>query len=156
TDASVDSPATGNADMVDMVMEPGNPDNILVAVIGQTSNLGGIYRTINATAGTPTFTQTQPLPTTVRTTLTINKVGSIVTAYAATSETPVNTPGCTTSGSGAVRKSVDGGLNWSAQLTGGGGFCAGQCFYDMPIAVDPNDANLVYIGGQTSSACGRL
>jgi hypothetical protein len=155
-DAGVDSPNTGNADAVDMVMEPGNPDNILVAVIGQTANLGGIYRTTNATAGTPTFSQTQPMPTAVRTTLTINKVGSIVTAYAATSETPVNTPGCTTSGSGAVRKSVDGGLNWSAQLTGGGGFCSGQCFYDMPIAVDPNDANVVYIGGQTSSSCGRL
>ena len=26
----------------------------------------------------------------------------------------------------------------------------------MPIAVDPSDANLVYIGGQTSSNCGRL
>src|SRR5215471_12719252 len=26
----------------------------------------------------------------------------------------------------------------------------------MPIAVDPNDANHVYIGGQTSSTCGRL
>ena len=37
-------PATGNADVVDMVMEPGTPDNILVAVIGLTSQNGGIYR----------------------------------------------------------------------------------------------------------------
>ena len=47
-------------------------------------------------------------------------------------------------------------LTGATQLTGGGGFCRGQCFYDMPIAVDPNDANVVYIGGQTSSNCGRL
>src|SRR5207302_1293154 len=58
--------------------------------------------------------------------------------------------------SGAVRKSTDGGVTWSGQLAGGAGFCAGQCFYDMPIAVDPNDANTVYIGGQSSSSCGRL
>src|SRR5438128_1158279 len=36
-DSSVDSPGTGNADVVDMVMEPGTPDNITVAVIGLTS-----------------------------------------------------------------------------------------------------------------------
>jgi hypothetical protein len=156
TDASVDSPATGNADAVDMVMEPGVPNNILVAVIGQTNNLGGIYQTTNATAATPTFTQTQQLPVGTRTTLAINKVGSTVTVYAATSETPANTPGCSTANSGAVRKSTNGGATWSDQLAGGGGFCAGQCFYDMPIAVDPFDANLVYIGGQTSSTCGRL
>ncbi len=156
TDASVDSPNTGNADAVDMVMEPGVPDNILVAVIGQTTNLGGIYQTTNATAATPTFTQTQSLPVGTRTTLAINKTVSLITVYAATSETPVNTPGCTTTNSGAIRKSVNGGATWSAQLTGGGGFCSGQCFYDMPIAVDPTDAQVVYIGGQTSSTCGRL
>jgi hypothetical protein len=155
-DNSPDTPPTGNADVVDMVMEPGVPDNILVAVIGLTSQNGGIYRSTNATTATPTFTQTKPVATGVRTSLAINKTGSTVTVYAATSETPVNTAGCTTAGSGAIYKSVNGGATWSDQLTGGGGFCAGQCFYDMPIAVDPNDANTVYIGGQTSSSCGRL
>lgn len=155
-DGSVDSPQTGNADVVDMVMEPGTPDNILVAVIGLTSQNGGIYQSTNATTATPTFIQTKPLATTVRTTLAINKTGSVVTVYAATSETPVNTTGCTTVGSGAIYKSVNGGATWSAQLTGGGGFCSGQCFYDMPIAVDPTDANHVYIGGQASSTCGGV
>src|SRR5207248_10780190 len=75
---------------------------------------------------------------------------------AATSETPVNTTGCTTAGSGAVYKSINGGITFGAQLTGGGGFCSGQCFYDMPIAVDPTDANVVYIGGQASSTCGGV
>src|SRR5207244_3428278 len=118
----------GNADVVDMVMEPGTPANITVAVIGLTSSLGGIYQSTNATAATPTFTQRFVAPTTgVRISLAINKVGSAVTLYAATSETPSNTTGCTTANSGAVRKSADGGVTWSGQLTGGGGFCAGQC-----------------------------
>ncbi len=34
TDNSADSPATGNEDTPDMVMEPGNPDNLLVTTIG--------------------------------------------------------------------------------------------------------------------------
>jgi hypothetical protein len=166
TDAGLDSPNTGNADVVDMVMEPGVPDNILVAVIGQQTGLGGIYRTTNAT-GAATFTQVYSASTTgppattagVRISLAINKVGSVVTAYASTSETPTNTSGCTTANSGAIRKQVDpfnSQATWATQLIGGGGFCSAQCFYDMPIAVDPGNASLVYIGGQTASTCGRL
>jgi hypothetical protein len=168
TDASFDSPNTGNVNIVDMVMEPGNPDNILVAVIGSAlgSTLGGVYRTVNAQAASPTFVQvlsvTNPSVSTrppVRTTLAINKVGGVVTAYAATGETPTATAGCATLDSGAVHKQIDpfnSSSTWAAQLTGGGGFCSGQCVYDMPIAVDPNAANIIYIGGQTSSTCGRL
>src|SRR6266851_1352503 len=159
TDNSPDSPPTGNVDTTDVVMEPGNPNNLLVGVIGLTGTNGGIYRTTNAFVGTPTFTQVLPVTTGVRISLAINKVAGVVTAYAATSETPTNTPGCTTANSGAVRKQIDpfnSSSTWSTQLTGGGGFCSGQCFYDMPIAVDPNDATVVYIGGQTSSTCGGV
>ncbi|MFN2579123.1 MAG: DUF4214 domain-containing protein [Pyrinomonadaceae bacterium] len=159
-DASVDSPGTGNADVVDMVMEPGTPNNILVGVIGLTSGLGGIYRTTNATTGTPTFTQVFPAPTTgVRVSLAINKVGSTITAYAATSETPPSGSCTTTANSGLIRKQVDpfnSNATWATSLAGGTGFCSGQCFYDMPIAVDPNDANHVYIGGQAGGSCGGV
>lgn len=158
TDASFDSPATGNDDISDMVMEPGTPDNILVGVISLNAGLSGVFRTTNATTATPTFSQRLSIPAAnMRVSLAINKAGSTVTVYAATSETPTNTTGCTTATSGAIRKSVDGGVTWpAAQLTGGGGFCSGQCFYDMPIAVDPNDANHVYIGGQAASTCGGV
>src|SRR6266542_1312990 len=159
TDNSPDSPATGNEDIADMVMDPGNPDNIIVAAIGPSGSplLSGIYWTTSA-LGAASFSQVLSLPTNTRVTLAINKVGSVVTAYAATSETPTATTGCTSANSGAVRKVTDpfGGGAWSGQLTGGGGYCSGQCFYDMPIAVDPNNANVVYIGGQTSGTCGRL
>ncbi|MFS8085983.1 MAG: WD40/YVTN/BNR-like repeat-containing protein, partial [Acidobacteriota bacterium] len=156
TDNSFDSPPTGNVIVADMVMEPGNPNNIVVAVIGQTGGLGGIYRSVNALSGTPNFSQALSLVNGTRVTLTINKTGADVTVYAATSETPTNTPGCTAADSGAIHKSTDGGATWSGQLTGGGGFCSGQCFYDMPIAVDPTNVNVVYIGGQTSSTCGGV
>ena len=36
TDAGVDTPNTGNVDTTDIVMEPGVPNNLLVAVIGAT------------------------------------------------------------------------------------------------------------------------
>lgn len=156
TDGSVDTPNTGNVDTTDIVMEPGVPDNLLVAVIGGAAP-GGVYRTTNALAGTPTFTQVQSLPGGVRANLTINKVGSVVTAYAATSETPLATggPTCTTT-AGAVRKAIDpfvGLGTWSPQLAGGGGFCGGQCFYDIAIAVNPNNASEVYLGGNARGTC---
>src|SRR6266567_2124858 len=159
TDNSPDSPATGNEDIADMVMDPGNPDNIIAAAIGPSGSAlpSGIYRTTSA-LGAASFSQVLSLPTNTRVTLAINKVGSVVTAYAATSETPTATTGCTSANSGAVRKVTDpfGGGAWSGQLTGGGGFCSGQCFYDMPIAVDPGNANTVFIGGQTSGTCGGV
>ena len=162
-----------DADISDMVMEPGNPDNILVAAISSPS---AIFRTTNATAATPSFTQTlaqgtgNPISfgTNNRINLAINKNGSTVTVYAATSEGPTITPACaiTVNGvqtGGAIHKSIDGGASWTGQLAGGQGFCAGQCFYDMPIGVNPGDANVVYIGGQINTSvnsgatpCGRL
>ncbi|HBB89126.1 MAG TPA: hypothetical protein DC047_16085 [Blastocatellia bacterium] len=152
TDNSPDSPGTGNVDTTDMVMEPGNANNILVSVIGVSGTNGGIYRSANALAPTPSFSQTLALPLLAngqspRVGLAINKVGSSVTAYAATGETPTVTTACATNFSGALHKSTDGGASWSGQLAGGQGFCGGQCFYNLTVAVDPNDANLVYLGG---------
>ncbi|HEX3231932.1 MAG TPA: hypothetical protein VHQ95_23330, partial [Pyrinomonadaceae bacterium] len=148
-----------NLDTTDIVMEPGTPNNLLVAMIGSTTTNGGIYRTTNALAGTPTFTQVYTAASGVRLNLAITKVGGVVTAYAATSETPTATTGCTTADSGAVRKQVDpfaSTSTWSTQLTGGGGYCSGQCFYDIAIAVNPANADEVYLGGAAGTgACGN-
>jgi len=163
TDSSLDpaSPSpggTGNASVIDMVMEPGNPNNIVAAVIGRSntcgggaSTCGGIYQTTNALAGSPTFTQTFSLAIGSRISLSINKVSSTVTLYAAVEESASGTS-CTTN-SGAVRMSTDGGATWSAKLAGGGGFCDGQCPYDMPIAMDPTNASNVYLGGAADGTC---
>ncbi len=157
-----DVPATGNVTISDMVMEPGNPNHILAGVLGLTGTTSGVFESTNALAANPTFTQRLSLPAAappdsgIRVQLAINKVGATVTVYAATSETPPAGSCTTTANSGLVRKSTDGGTTWIGPLAGGRGFCSGQCFYDMPIAVDPNNANVVYIGGQTSSTCGGV
>ena len=52
--------------------------------------------------------------------------------------------------SGSVYRSLDGGANWT-QLAGANGFCAGQCFYDMPIYVDPGSSDILYTGGAGNS-----
>ena len=156
TDDSADSPGTGNEDTPDVVMDPGEPNNLIVTAIGRsgTGLPSGIYRTTNALASSPTFTRVLTLPNNVRANLTINKVGSTVTLYAATSETPSGGPTCTTGTlSGALRTSTDGGANWTSQLAGGGGFCGSQCFFDIAVAVDPNDANVVYLGGNARGTC---
>jgi len=155
TGGSLAPDTSGNRAVFDMVFEPGNANNLICSVSGtNAAGDGGIYRSTNALAVTPTFAQTMLFDSSfVRAALAVNKVGSTVTVYAATSETPTNTTGCTSANSGAVRKSTDGGQTWSGQLTGGGGFCDGQCTYDIAIAVHPNDANILYIGGQARGTC---
>jgi hypothetical protein len=156
TDASVDNPNTGNVDTTDVVMEPGVPNNLLVAVISLNTGPGGIYRTTNALSGTPTFTQVLSIPLNQRANLTINKVGSVVTAYAATSESP--TTSCSGGQVGSVRKQDDPfntvplAPSWP-KLAGGGGFCGTQCFYDIAIAVNPKNASEVYLGGNGRGSC---
>src|SRR5439155_5209239 len=43
---------------------------------------------------------------------------------------------------------------WLTQLAGGQGFCGGQCFYNIAIAVNPNDASEVYLGGNARQSSG--
>ncbi len=126
--------------IVDMVMEPGNPNRIVCAVYGLAGvGDGGIYLSTNALDPVPTFTQTLMTGTAmgnIRAELAINKVGSVVTVLAATG-----------TNNGELRKSIDGGATWSTPVTAVNGFCNPQCFYDIAVAIDPNDANRIYIGG---------
>ena len=138
---------SGNRSVTDMEFEPGNPNTMLVGVYGfSTANDGGVYRSTNALAPNPTFTNTLSAGTTsvtARVEIAINKVGNAVTVYAATSDA-----------SGIVKRSIDGGVTWSAALASANSFCGGQCTYDMAIAVDPTDANIVYIGGNAGESGG--
>jgi hypothetical protein len=138
----------GNRSVTDIEFEPGNPNTMLATVVGfSTANDGGVYRTTNALTASPTFTQTLSAGSataTARVEIAINKVGGNVTVYAATSDA-----------NGTVKRSTDGGVTWSGAIANAQGFCGTQCTYDMPIAVDPTNANVIYIGGNadgTSSA----
>src|SRR5947207_4242491 len=74
--------ASNNRSITDIAMEPGNPDNIVAAVFGNAvAGDGGYYRTANASAVTPSFTQPLILNA-VTMKFAINKVGSTVTVLA--------------------------------------------------------------------------
>ncbi len=138
-----------NGSVMDMVMEPGVPDNILIW-IRSTPGTGGVYRSINALAATPVFNQSYAAVTSnSRGELTIQKTGSDVTVVAATGEA---TGGAT---QGAVFKSTDGGVTFPTQLAGGNNFCNPQCFYDIAVAFDPNNANNLYLAGSPTAVFRR-
>ncbi len=155
--ASIAPDVSGNQVIADMIYDPtdATANTILCWANGTTAaNNGGIYRTTTA-KGAGTFSQT--FVTTVsgaRGTFAANRVGATTTIIVGTGETAAGTS-CTT-GSGALRRSVDGGLTWSAKLAGGGGYCGGQCFYDLPVAISPTDANIILIGGAGNSTCSRV
>jgi hypothetical protein len=164
---SLDVPATGNRRITDMIMEPGNPNNLIVGVFGNDApNDGGIFRSTNAVvAATPTFAHVLQISST-RIQFAINKDinTGVVKVLAATSETP--SPTCSASSQqGVLRQSVDGGASWPSStatattggiLTGAGGFCGTQCFYNVTVAIDPKNANAIYVGGNVNSTCSGL
>src|SRR5205807_9765603 len=65
--------------------------------------------------------------------------------------------------SGGIRRSIDGGVTWANKLAGGGGFCGGQCFYNIAFAVLPGGSTAtdkLLLGGNVSNtvsgnACAR-
>jgi hypothetical protein len=143
----LDIQGTGGASrsVVDLGVEPGNPNRLVAAVIGASGD-GGVYLSTNALAATPTFTRTLTTgdgATLGRTEFAVNKTGDVVTIYAATG-----------TNNGTLYKSVDGGATFTPP-GGGAGFCTGQCFYDIAVEVDPTDANRVYLGGSPTLVFGR-
>ncbi len=52
-------------------------------------------------------------------------------------------------GNGRVIRSIDGGVTWATRITNG--FCGGQCFYNLAVAVDPTNPDNTYIGGQAAT-----
>ncbi|HEX8187201.1 MAG TPA: MBG domain-containing protein, partial [Pyrinomonadaceae bacterium] len=141
--------ASANRAVMDIEFEPGNPNTMLATVYGfSTAGDGGVYRSTNALAAAPTFTRTLAAATTTtaaRFELAVTKAGGVFTVYAASSDS-----------NGTLRRSVDGGLTWSAALANATGFCGTQCTYDMPVGADPVNANVLYIGGNADGAANAI
>jgi len=137
-----------NRNIVDMVMEPGNPNRIIASVTGTAAiatttpptpaDNGGLFLSTNALDPVPIFTRTLDIAgnttTATRTELAINKIGGAVTIYAASALT-----------TGTVFRSTDGGQTWVQTVNNN--FCNPQCFYDIAIDIDPTNASRVYLGG---------
>ncbi len=57
-----------------------------------------------------------------------------------------------------IFKSTNGGSSWSQSdpnsslVTSSGGFCNNQCFYDIPISIDPRNQNVIYAGGSAPNS----
>ncbi len=133
-----------NDGITSAVMDPSNGNTVLCAISSQIgASTGGIYRSTNALAPTPTFTKVLGLPDFGNAKLAINKVGATVTVYAVSDEgSPDN---------GRLYKSTDGGATFGAALTAANGFAGGNGWYNLVVAVDPTDANNVYIAGSINS-----
>ncbi len=149
TTATATNVVAGNWPNVDIVMDPANPNRVAVSVNAPISPAGGgtgggIYLSTDALAVTPTFTRTLSLES-VRIELALHSAAGTVNVYAASGET-----------SGRLRRSTDGGGTWSAVLAGASGFCGGQCFYNIAVAVDPTNPLLVMIGGNVTGASTKL
>jgi hypothetical protein len=131
--------AAQTRNIVDMVMDPGNPDRVLCTV-GDSFNAGegGVYLSTNALAAIPSFvrTFTAGIGTSAsRTELALHRSGGgVVTVYAASGFN-----------GGTVQRSIDGGATWTQRIDNN--FCGGQCFYDIAVEVDPTNADRVYLGG---------
>ena len=155
---------TGNRSICDMVLDPTGPDSLVCSVFGlSTGTDGGVYQCTNALGATPVFTKTLTLGTTtsgVRAGFALYNRSGATVIYTATAESPSGTSCSDLTQGGALRISTDGGATWSGKLTGGGGFCGGQCFYNVAIAVVPGTStanDTIHVGGNVSSgSCQRL
>ena len=166
-----DLPCTVNRNVNDMVLDPQDPSGNTLIVWLNGINIagdGGIYRSINAMSGAPTFTQT--LVTTSTTTsngrgeLRVYVRSGTTVLYVASGE-PSNVPAgatlCNNAAQfGALRRSIDGGVTWANKLAGGGGFCDGQCFYNIGLDVLPGVSTatdkLLLGGNVRSTNCQKL
>ena len=138
-------PPPSNNSVRDIAMDPGNPD-IMIANPIISGGTGGIYRTTNAQAATPTWTQTFAFTGSTSTSNLTAEFAAIhpaadanATFYAAAGNNSAGT------GTGRVLKSTDGGATFTE--VNPISFCGGQCFYNIAVAVDPTNVNGVYLGG---------
>src|SRR5438874_5405645 len=142
-------PATFDFRVTSIVYEPGSSDHLFIGVADVAGlGIGGIYFTENASAPSPTFTQA--LKTAKKdfapVKLAINKIGTSVTAVAVTGETAPNNQG-----QGKAYKAIyDSSKPVNATFSGlpaANGFADGQGFYNLDVAIDPTNANNVYVVG---------
>ena len=125
-----------NVPVRDMAIDPDNPD-VLIANTLITG--GGIIRTVNATAPTPTFTQVQTF------TGATSDLTAEFAAFQPSATADATFYAATGFGNGRVLRSTDGGATWTQRIDNN--FCNPQCFYDIAIAVDPTNVDIVYLGG---------
>ncbi len=134
------------AGVTDIVMDPQNPNTLLVSILGQ-----GISKTVDG--GVTWYTAMTGLPAgnyataPTRVALGLSRPSAVVSAtvyagfeyYSGTTHIP-----------SMVYKSTNSGETWAATLDVGNvvrDYCGGQCFYDNVMGVDPISPTIVYAEG---------
>lgn len=145
-----------NLGVTDMVMDPGNPSRILVNLIaGLLTDPGDIWVPTSGDpwSGTATWARVNAMQGVRK--FAVNRSGNpaATTFFAANAGGISCNPPSTSIGHGILTKSTDGGMTWTI-LGAATGFCGGQCFYDLPVAVDPADPNIIYLGGSAGNQIG--
>jgi hypothetical protein len=144
--------------VTDAIFLPGSSTTMLIGVEDfETGTLSGIYRTTTANKAafgspgvTPTFTKilgwsgTNALRN-VR--FTADKVSTKITVFAGREG---GTPG------GVLLRSTNGGQTFPTTIAHANGFCAPQCYYDIALALDPGNANKLYVGGSLDGTKSRM
>ena len=127
------------------IMNPADSDELLCTVLDHTAGGtdGGVWRSVNALAIPATnvaFSQTLAIGDNLRSELAGMSGGGDWIVYEADAQS-----------SGRVRRSNDGGATFGATIPAADGFCGGQCFYDLSVAVQSIDSsgNTFYLGGVT-------
>ncbi|HEY6304857.1 MAG TPA: Ig-like domain repeat protein [Candidatus Angelobacter sp.] len=158
--------ASANDLVSDMVMDPGNPNLVLVHVFGNAvAGDGGVWAspsTVWAATGTWTQTFIDNDNSGAGTSADNAKFaafrsggGSPTTTFLLALDQIVSATSTVCPGKEGTlfQAANNGGSHWT-EIPAARGFCGGQCFYDMPVAVDPTTLNNIYIGGQSGSGIG--
>ncbi len=135
--------------VTDMTMDPGNANTVLVHVFGNAiAGDGGVWMSTggNPWNGTATWTQ-ELIEISDNGKFAVNRVGNTTTFLIGLDQVPANT-----NSEGTLFSSTN-GTTWT-EVTAARGFCGGQCFYDMPIALDPTNAQNIYVGGSAGANIG--
>jgi len=137
---------TFDYDVRDIALSPLNPDYM---VANLSANNGGLFYSFDIRANYPqfgsalTFNGPDIADTTAEFAIHHTNPSANPTIYAATGN-----------GKGRVLRSTDYGQfpSWIERIDNN--FCDPQCFYDIAIAVDPTNANRVYLGGSPNMIFG--
>ncbi len=132
-------------DIHDIVLDPLNVDFM---VANPHFNGGGVYVSFDARANNPTFISRLALAG-----VSTRDVNTEFAIHHTIATQPPTIYAATGNGGGRVLRSTDFGATWTNQITNN--FCGFQCFYDIAVAVDPNDQNRVYLGGDPNMVFGR-
>jgi photosystem II stability/assembly factor-like uncharacterized protein len=130
----------GNSDVAvrDIAIDPTDPNILVAGVVSGT--VGGIHRSSDALSAVPTFTNVVPYIASTTSELTTEFAvarppgAREAIFYAATGNL-----------GGRVLRSNDGGATWTQQIDNN--FCSPQCFYNIAVAVNPVNADQVWLGG---------